>query len=221
MILLLDNYDSFVHNLARYFEELGTETLVVRNDATSVDAIRRLRPQAIVLSPGPCTPHEAGITLKVIRELGGEIPILGVCLGHQAIGVAFGARLRRADQPMHGRTSLVLHTGQGLFAGLPQPLRAMRYHSLVVDEVATPLRVTAQTDDGVVMGLEHTELPIWGVQFHPESILTSGGHPLLAKFLHLAGLPHQRHEFSESQPPESVVDDFYRRSIGPDASARP
>ncbi len=221
MILLLDNYDSFVHNLARYFEELGTETLVVRNDATSVEAIRRLKPQAIVLSPGPCTPHEAGITLEVIRELGGEIPLLGVCLGHQAIGLAFGARLRRADQPMHGRTSLVQHTGQGLFAGLPQPLRAMRYHSLVVDEVVSPLQVTARTDDGVVMGIEHFQLPIWGVQFHPESVLTSGGHRLLSNFLELAGVPHQGYVFSEYQTLTTAPDDFYQRSIGPDASARP
>ena len=221
MILLLDNYDSFVHNLARYFEELGTETLVVRNDATTVEAIRRQQPQAIVLSPGPCTPHEAGITLDVIRELGGQIPILGVCLGHQAIGLAFGAKLRRADQPMHGRTSLVQHTGQGLFAGLPQSLRAMRYHSLVVDEVTAPLRVTARTADGVVMGIEHEQLPIWGVQFHPESVLTSAGHALLANFLELAGVAHRGHMFSEYQPPVTEQDDFYQRSIDPDASARP
>jgi anthranilate synthase/aminodeoxychorismate synthase-like glutamine amidotransferase len=221
VILLLDNYDSFVHNLARYFEELGTKTLVVRNDATTVEAIRRLEPQAIVLSPGPCTPHEAGVTLDVIRELGGEIPLLGVCLGHQAIGLAFGAQLRRADQPMHGRTSLVQHAGQGLFAGLPQPLRAMRYHSLVVDEVASPLRVTAQTDDGVVMGLEHARLPIWGVQFHPESVLTDGGHQMLANFLELSNVPHQGYVFSEYQPPTMELDDFYQRSIDPDASVRP
>ena len=221
MILLLDNYDSFVHNLARYFEELGTQTRVVRNDATSVEAIRRLKPQAIVLSPGPCTPREAGITLEVIRELGGEIPILGVCLGHQAIGLAFGATLRRADQPMHGRTSPVQHTGLGLFAGLPHPLRAMRYHSLVVDEVASPLRVTAWTDDGVVMGLEHAQLPIWGVQFHPESVLTSGGHRLLSNFLERAGVPHQGYLFSEYQPPTTEPDDFYQRSFDSDASARP
>ncbi len=221
MILLLDNYDSFVHNLARYFEELGTETLVIRNDVTSVEAIRRMKPQAIVLSPGPCTPHEAGITLDVLRELSGQIPILGVCLGHQAIGVAFGATLVRAARPMHGRTSLVLHTGQGLFAGLPQPLRAMRYHSLVVEQVRSPLRVTAQTDDGVVMGLEHEQLPIWGVQFHPESILTVGGHKLLENFLDFAGVPHRPHAFAEYRPPESATDDFYQRAISPDATAQP
>ena len=220
MILLLDNYDSFVHNLARYFEELGAETLVVRNDAITVDEIRRLRPQAIVLSPGPCTPSEAGITLKVIRQLGGVIPILGVCLGHQAIGMAFGARLCRAAQPMHGRTSLVRHSGQGLFAGLPQPLRVMRYHSLIVDQIASPLRVISQTEDGIVMGIEHESLPIWGVQFHPESVLTLGGHALLSNYLELAGVAHQHHEFAEYQPPATVADDFFQRSIGPDASAR-
>ncbi len=221
MILLLDNYDSFVHNLARYFKELGTKTLVVRNDAITVNEIRRLRPQVIVLSPGPCTPSEAGITLNVIRQLGGVIPLLGVCLGHQAIGMAFGARLCRAAQPMHGRTSLVRHTGQGLFAGLPQPLRVMRYHSLIVDQVASPLRVTSQTEDGIVMGIEHESLPIWGVQFHPESVLTLGGHQLLANFLELAGVAHQHHEYSEYQPPATVADDFFQRSIDPDASARP
>lgn len=221
MILLLDNYDSFVHNLARYFEELGTETLVVRNDAITVNEIRQMSPQAIVLSPGPCTPSEAGITLEVIRQLGGGIPLLGVCLGHQAISMAYGARLGRALQPLHGRTSLVRHTGQGLFAGLPQPQRVMRYHSLIVDQVARPLRTTAQTDDGIVMGVEHESLPIWGVQFHPESVLTVGGHRLLANFLKLAGVPHQNHEFSEYQPPAIEVDDFFQRSISPDASARP
>lgn len=221
MILLLDNYDSFVHNLARYFDELGTEPWVVRNDALTVDQIRQARPQAIVLSPGPCTPREAGITLDVIRELGGQIPILGVCLGHQAIGLAFGATLHRAIQPMHGRTSLVQHQGQGVFSRLPQPLRAMRYHSLVVEDVASPLRVTARTADGVIMGIEHESLPIWGVQFHPESVLTVGGHQLLGNFLDLAGVSHRSWEFSEYRPPESIENDFYQRSIGPDASARP
>lgn len=221
MILLLDNYDSFVHNLARYFEELGAETRVVRNDAITVDEIRRLKPQAIVLSPGPCTPSEAGITLDVIRKLGGVIPMLGVCLGHQAIGMAFGARLSRAGEPMHGRTSLVTHTGLGLFTALPQPLRVMRYHSLIVDQVASPLRITAQTDDDIVMGLEHESLPIWGVQFHPESVLTVGGHQLLANFLRLAGMVPRSHEFAEYQRPATLVDDFFQRAIGPDASARP
>ena len=221
VILLLDNYDSFVHNLARYFEELGTEPRVVRNDAISVAEIRRLRPQAIVLSPGPCTPHEAGITLEVIRRLGGEVPLLGVCLGHQSIGLAFGASLQRAREPMHGRTSLVQHEGTRLFAGLPQPLRSMRYHSLVLEQVASPLRVTAHTDDGVVMGIEHTQLPIWGVQFHPESILTTGGHQLLSNFLDLASIPHRSHAFTEYQFPPPDDNDFYRQPVGEDANAQP
>lgn len=221
MILLIDNYDSFVHNLARYFEELGTEPWVVRNDAMTIDQIRLAQPQAIVLSPGPCTPREAGITREVIRELGGHIPILGVCLGHQAIGQAFGAKLCRATQPMHGQTSLVQHQGQGVFEGLPRPLRAMRYHSLVLEDVVSPLRVTARTDDGVIMGVEHEYLPIWGVQFHPESVLTHAGHQLLANFLDLAGVRRRKHEFSEYQPPALVKDDFYQWEIGPDTSVRP
>ena len=221
MILLIDNYDSFVHNLARYFAELGTEPVVVRNDAITVAEIRRLGPQAIVLSPGPCTPREAGLTLEVIRELGGEVPILGVCLGHQAIGVAYGATLRRAAQPMHGRTSSVQHEACGLFAGLPQPLQAMRYHSLVLEEVAAPLRVTARTDDGVVMAIEHTHLPIWGVQFHPESVLTEKGHQLLSNFLDLSKVPNRTYTSAEYQLPEVDDNDFYRRPLGEDATARP
>ena len=221
MILLLDNYDSFVHNLARYLEELGTETVVVRNDATSVAAIRKRRPQAIVLSPGPCTPREAGITLDVIRELGGEVPLLGVCLGHQAIGLAFGSQLKRAPKPMHGRTSLVQHAGTGLFAGLPQPMQVMRYHSLILDEVTSPLRVTARTDDGVVMAIEHAQLPIWGVQFHPESVLTIGGHQLLSNFLDRAGVPHRSHEFAEYRFPAPDEDDFYRRPVDDWPASRP
>ncbi|MFO1006075.1 MAG: aminodeoxychorismate/anthranilate synthase component II [Planctomycetaceae bacterium] len=220
MILLIDNYDSFVHNLARYLEELGTEPLVARNDALSIAEIRRLAPQAIVLSPGPCTPHEAGITLDVIRELGGEIPLLGVCLGHQAIGVSFGAKLRRAREPVHGRTSLVEHSGVGLFESLPQPMRTMRYHSLVLEDVVSPLRVTARTIDGIVMAVEHEQLPIWGVQFHPESVLTDGGHQLLSNFLHLAGVPHQPYEFIEYRPPALDEDDFYRRPVSQDATPR-
>lgn len=220
MILLIDNYDSFVHNLARYFEELGTEPCVVRNDAMSIAEIRRLAPQAIVLSPGPCTPHEAGITLDVIRELGGEIPLLGVCLGHQAIGVSFGAELRRAREPVHGRTSQVEHCGAGLFESLPRPMRTMRYHSLVLEDVVSPLQVTACSADGIVMAVEHEQLPIWGVQFHPESVLTHGGHRLLSNFLNLAGVTHRPYEFREYQPPVLDEDDFYRRPVGEDAAPR-
>jgi anthranilate synthase/aminodeoxychorismate synthase-like glutamine amidotransferase len=189
MILLIDNYDSFVHNLARYFEELGQETLVVRNDTVGVDDVRKMRPAAIVVSPGPCTPCEAGISMELIRSLAAEIPMLGVCLGHQAIAQALGGRIIRAAEPVHGRTSPVLHHGKRLFTGMPNPLRATRYHSLIIDEASLPveLRVVARTDDGVPMALEHLSWPLFGVQFHPESILTLEGHRLLANFLALAG----------------------------------
>lgn len=190
MILFIDNYDSFVHNLARYFRRLGQGTLVVRNDAIDVTTIRRLRPSAIVLSPGPCTPAQAGCSLAVVTQLHRDFPMLGVCLGHQAIGEAFGGRIVRAPEPMHGRTSLVTHRGEGLFAGLPQPMTVCRYHSLVVDEstLDPALQVTARTEDGLVMALEHRQWPICSVQFHPEAILTQGGYALLANFLRLAGL---------------------------------
>lgn len=190
MILLIDNYDSFVHNLARYFRRLGQETLVVRNTAIDAAGALRLAPQAIVLSPGPCTPAEAGCSIEVVRRLAGRVPILGVCLGHQTIGEAFGAAVVRAPQPMHGRTSAVHHAGSGTFAGLPNPLIAGRYHSLIVDEATLPaeLKATAHTDDGVLMALEHREWPVVGVQFHPESILTEAGYDLLANFLRLAGI---------------------------------
>ncbi|WP_254507868.1 anthranilate synthase component II [Anatilimnocola floriformis] len=190
MILLIDNYDSFVHNLARYFRRLGAVTQVVRNDAIDVAAIRQLRPQAIVLSPGPCTPTEAGCSLAVVRELGGEVPLLGVCLGHQAIGSALGGSVIRASQPMHGRTSEIRHSQRQLFENLPSPLTVGRYHSLVIDPQSLPaeLEVTATTADGTIMAVAHRRLPMWGVQFHPESILTEGGYTLLANFLRLAGI---------------------------------
>jgi anthranilate synthase/aminodeoxychorismate synthase-like glutamine amidotransferase len=177
MIALIDNYDSFVYNLARYFERLGRETLVARNDALDVEAIRKLRPDAIVLSPGPCAPNEAGCSLAVVRELHREFPLLGVCLGHQAIGQAFGGHVVRAAEPMHGRTSPVEHDGRGLFAGAPNPLTVCRYHSLVVEEATLPpeLEITARAADGAIMGLRHRTLPVEGVQFHPESILTEAG----------------------------------------------
>jgi anthranilate synthase component 2 len=191
MILLIDNYDSFVHNLARYFQQLGQTTHVMRNDAADVATIERLRPQAIVLSPGPCTPAEAGCSIDVVRQLAGQLPILGVCLGHQAIGAALGAKIVRAPEPMHGRTSSVSHTESGLFEGVPNPLTVARYHSLVVDEGTLPkeLAVTARTVDGTIMALAHRTWPLFGLQFHPESILTVGGYSLLANFLRLAGLP--------------------------------
>ncbi|MDX1946198.1 MAG: aminodeoxychorismate/anthranilate synthase component II [Pirellulaceae bacterium] len=189
MILLIDNYDSFVHNLARYFERLGERTVVVRNDAIAASEIEDRRPDAIVLSPGPCTPSEAGCSLEVVRRFTGRAPILGVCLGHQTIGAALGARVIRAREPMHGRASQIAHNARGIFAGLPNPLAVGRYHSLVVEESSLPaeLEVTARADDGTVMALAHRRFPVVGVQFHPESILTDGGYEMLASFLRLAG----------------------------------
>ena len=189
MILLIDNYDSFVHNLARYFQRLGQETLVVRNDQITPARAAQLKPAAIVLSPGPCTPAEAGTSLAVVRELAGKVPMLGVCLGHQTIAAALGANVIRGPQPMHGRTSKIQHARTGIFADLPTPLTVGRYHSLIVDEQSLPreIEVTARTDDGLVMALAHRQWPIYGVQFHPESILTEGGYALLANFLRLAG----------------------------------
>ena len=189
MILLIDNYDSFVFNLARYLENLGQPTQVVRNDRIAADDVARLSPAAVVLSPGPCTPNEAGCCLEVVRRYAGQIPMLGVCLGHQTIAQALGGRIVRAE-PMHGKASAVLHRGEGLFAGLPTPFAAGRYHSLVVEPRSLPpcLEVTAWTEDGTIMGLAHREATVYGVQFHPESILTEAGYPLLANFLRLAGL---------------------------------
>ncbi len=191
MILLIDNYDSFVHNLARYFARLGQETRVVRNDAVDVAAIARLAPAAIVLSPGPCTPTEAGCSLAVVRAFADKVPILGVCLGHQTIGAALGGKVVRASEPMHGRASEIEHDGRGIFAGLPNPLTVGRYHSLVVEEASLPseLVVTARTTDGTIMAIAHRHRPVFGVQFHPESILTECGYELLAGFLREAGLP--------------------------------
>lgn len=190
MILLVDNYDSFVFNLARYFERLGQSTHVVRNDAIDPAAVRRLNPSAIVISPGPCAPDQAGSSLELIGELHREYPMLGVCLGHQAIAQAFGGEVVRAVEPMHGSSSEILHDSRGIFAGLPNPLIGCRYHSLVVREASLPecLEVSARTPGGVVMGLRHRELPVVGVQFHPESILTDHGYELLAGFLRLAGV---------------------------------
>lgn len=190
MILLIDNYDSFVYNLARHFERLGQATRVVRNDAITVEQIGRLNPAAVVLSPGPCTPRQAGCSLEVAAALAGRIPLLGVCLGHQTLAEALGGQTVRAPQPMHGRTSLVRHDGQGVFRGLPQPLTVCRYHSLMVDPATLPddLQVTAWSDDGVIMALRHRRFPLVGVQFHPEAVLTEGGYALLANFLRDCGL---------------------------------
>lgn len=223
MILLIDNYDSFVFNLARYLRELGCETEVVRNDALSVEDARAGRPEAIVLSPGPCSPAEAGICVELVRRLSGALPILGVCLGHQAIAAAFGGRIERAPEPVHGRSSPVTHSGVGLFAGLPSPLTAGRYHSLIVSEAALPseLQVTCRSTDGLVMGLQHASQPTFGVQFHPESILTSGGHRLLSNFLQLAGCAPGPPPAPESVPASassSPPDDFFSQPILPDAA---
>jgi anthranilate synthase component II len=190
LLLFIDNFDSFVHNLARYFRQLECQTQVVRNNAITVAEIRRLKPQAIVLSPGPCTPNEAGCSLDVIRHLADEFPILGVCLGHQTLGAVYGAKIVRAAEPMHGRTSEINHNGTGLFESLPHPLTVCRYHSLIVEAESLPseLRVTAQTTDGTIMALEHVKLPLFGVQFHPEAVLTVGGYRLLANFLRIAGI---------------------------------
>lgn len=185
MILVVDNYDSFVHNLARYLRELGCETEVVRNDAIDVAAVARRRPSHIVISPGPCTPTEAGISVALVRDLGGSVPILGVCLGHQCIAQAFGGRVVRAPRPVHGKASMVRHDGQGVFSGLANPLRAARYHSLVVAAEGLPpeLVVTATSEDGEIMALRHRRRPIVGLQFHPEAVLTEHGHDLLRNFL--------------------------------------
>lgn len=185
MLLVIDNYDSFTYNLVQYFGELGSEMKVIRNDAMSIDEIRDLAPERICISPGPCTPNEAGISCDVIREFGKDIPILGVCLGHQSIGQVFGGDVVRADRLMHGKTSQVFHTGKSVFEGLPSPLTATRYHSLIVKRDTLPecLEITAETENGTIMGLMHKEFPIHGVQFHPESILTDDGMKMLGNFL--------------------------------------
>lgn len=187
MILLIDNYDSFVHNLARHIALTGHETRVVRNDAVTIAEIGGLDPEAIVISPGPCTPAQAGISNDAIRIFGPSIPILGVCLGHQCIGEVYGGRTIRADEPMHGQASAIAHDGSGVFAGLPSPLQGGRYHSLMTDlPPSAPLRVTARAEDGIVMALQHAVYPVYGVQFHPESILTQHGLALLQNFTDIA-----------------------------------
>jgi anthranilate synthase/aminodeoxychorismate synthase-like glutamine amidotransferase len=191
MLLIIDNYDSFVHNLARYFQRLGQETLVVRNDAIDVGGVRSLRPAALVLSPGPCGPDQSGASIELVRTLGGELPMLGVCLGHQVIAQSLGAKIVRAPLPVHGESSAIDHDSVGLFAGLLSPLMVGRYHSLAVDDATLPeeLQPTAWSADRLLMAFEHKELPLFGVQFHPESILTDCGYELLANFLRLVGLP--------------------------------
>ena len=187
MILLIDNYDSFTFNLYQHLSELGADVAVHRNDKISLDDIERMLPtlERIVISPGPCTPAEAGISMDVIREFAGQVPMLGVCLGHQSIGAAFGGNVIRAEELMHGKTSMIYHHDTGVFAGLPNPFIATRYHSLIVERSSLPadLEITAETADGIIMGLRHRQFPIEGVQFHPESILTTVGKDLLANFI--------------------------------------
>ena len=191
MLLVLDNYDSFTYNLVQYLQVLQPDVTVYRNDAVSVDEVDDMSPDAIVISPGPCTPHEAGISVDLIRTLGPTVPTLGVCLGHQSIGSAFGGSVVRAPVLMHGKTSPISHDERRLFADLPNPFQATRYHSLIVarDDLPDELEVTAQSPDGLIMGLQHRTHPIYGVQFHPESILTAAGPALLRNFLMLAEVP--------------------------------
>jgi anthranilate synthase/aminodeoxychorismate synthase-like glutamine amidotransferase len=190
MLLLIDNYDSFVFNLARYFERLGQETHVVRNDAIDPAGIERLQPEAVVISPGPCSPNEAGCSVDVVRKLHGRFPLLGVCLGHQAIGKAFGGFVVQASEPMHGRMSQIIHDSEDIFRDMPSPFAATRYHSLIIarDSLPPSLRVTAWTNDGLIMAVAHQKHPVFGVQFHPESILSEFGFALLANFLRIAGV---------------------------------
>jgi len=185
VVVVIANYDSFTYNLVQYLGELGTEIKVVRNDRTTVEEIRSWNPRGVVISPGPGRPRDAGISNELLARLAGKVPILGVCLGHQCIGEVFGGRIRRAPYPVHGKTSPVFHSGDGLFSGLPNPITAVRYHSLIIDEESLPadLEVTARTEDGLIMGVTHRRYPVWGVQFHPESVLTEGGKDLMANFL--------------------------------------
>jgi len=192
MLLMIDNYDSFTYNVVQYLGELGADVRVFRNDEISVQEIEQLRPERLVISPGPCTPNEAGVSMAAIEHFAGVVPILGICLGHQSIGQVFGGRIVRAGRVMHGKTSMIHHRGVGVFSGLPDPFEATRYHSLVIDKASVPdcLEVTAWTVDErgeleEIMGVRHRELPVEGVQFHPESILTRQGHDLLANFLRL------------------------------------
>ena len=188
MLLVIDNYDSFTYNLVQYLGELKAKPVVFRNDEITAAKIRKLKPAQIVISPGPCTPKEAGVSPEVIRAFSGKIPILGVCLGHQCIGYVFGGKVIRAKNIMHGKTSEIYHDGRGLFQGLPKPFTATRYHSLLVEKKSLPreLEITAWTSENEIMGLRHKKFPIWGVQFHPESILTQGGKDILRNFLELS-----------------------------------
>jgi len=196
MLTLIDNYDSFTYNLVHFLGELGAECRVYRNDKVSVEDVLAEKPQAIVMSPGPCSPNEAGICIDLVRRAGPDIPLLGVCLGHQAIGQAYGGNIIRAPKLMHGKLSTMLNTGKGLFKALPDRFEATRYHSLTVERETLPdcLEITCETEDGVIMGLQHKQHPVHGVQFHPESIASQHGHALLANFLNIAGIAHSAPE---------------------------
>ena len=201
LILLIDNYDSFVHNVARYCRRFGFKTTICRSDQLDATEVARLNPEAIIVSPGPCSPNEAGVSLEIVREFSDLIPMFGICLGHQVIAQAFGARIVRSETPMHGRSSLIEHDGSSLFAGIGNPFEAARYHSLVVEPSSLPdcLIATAKTTDGSVMALRHKRLPIFGVQFHPESILSSVGYKLLAQFFKIANLKAPRNPTFEDE----------------------
>ena len=194
MLILIDNYDSFTYNLVHFLGELGASCEVIRNDKITAEEVMKKKPQAIVLSPGPCTPNEAGVCLDLIAKAGGKIPLLGVCLGHQAIGQVYGGKVIRAPEPLHGKLSTIRHTGKGVFKGLPERFEVTRYHSLIVERKSLPdcLEITAETSDGLIMGLQHKTHPVHGVQFHPESIASEQGHALLANFLELAGMSPRR-----------------------------
>lgn len=202
MLILIDNYDSFTYNLVHFLGELGAESVVIRNDKVTAEEVIAQKPKAIVLSPGPCTPNEAGVCLDLIAKAGATIPLMGVCLGHQSIGQAYGGKVIRAPVPMHGKLSTIRHTGKGIFKGLPQDFEITRYHSLIVERETLPdcLEITAETDDGLIMGLQHTSHPVHGVQFHPESIASEYGHALLANFLELAGITPKREAIPTPRP---------------------
>ena len=202
MILVIDNYDSFVHNLARYFRQLGCETITMRNDKVNRDVVENLAPQAIVISPGPCSPDEAGYSVDCVKDFAESIPIFGVCLGHQAIVQAFGGDVVRSGQPMHGRQSEVIHEGGAFFESVPSPFRVGRYHSLIAKSNSLPdcLEVIARLDEGTVMAVQHRRRPVVGVQFHPESILTDFGHQVLVNFCSLAGIESAARVFAETNP---------------------
>ncbi|MDX2309496.1 MAG: aminodeoxychorismate/anthranilate synthase component II [Hyphomicrobium sp.] len=205
MLLLIDNYDSFTYNLVHFLGELGAECEVHRNDKISTDDVMKKKPKAIVLSPGPCTPNEAGICLDLIRAAGPKIPLLGVCLGHQSIGQVYGGKVIRAPEPMHGKLSTIHHMGKSVFQGLPEHFEVTRYHSLIVERATLPdtLEITAETEDGIIMGLMHKTHPVHGVQFHPESIASEQGHALLANFLSIAGLTPKRRP--SAKPPRQAA----------------